>query len=456
MQNEDNTFTDESLARIPPVSTPCYDFKLFDVDNDGDYDLFTSGYLFSGEYYIPAALFINNGAGYFTDESDTRLPAVDFDDIVYTSDAGDANGDGFLDLIVIILQIPEPPGYDYYFAKLWLNDTQGHFYADSLNRLPANSGYGYFTPFFTDIDNDNNEDLIFANVKYVIIETTAVFSGQNACYRNTGNGFYVDETDSRMPVYDNEDTRDMAFADIDNDGDTDIAEIGFYFGQYNEQNRILINDGAGYFSVSQNAFPAGIEGWFNDTRFGELNDDNSTDIFMTKVLPGESDYDLLFVNDGNGMFVDSTDVLPVILDFSTSAALFDHQEDNDNDIFIVNNGRGVFDTVGQNRLYHNLLLNPAGIDDLSENLADAAYITGMTPNPFNSSTTIGFTLNEPGMVNLSVYNIQGQRVAELFNDIRQAGEHSITWDASDYPSGVYFARLEAGGSSKTAKMVLLK
>jgi hypothetical protein len=78
------------------------------------------------------------------------------------------------------------------------------------------------------------------------------------------------------------------------------------------------------------------------------------------------------------------------------------------------------------------------------------------PNPFNSSTTISFTHNQPGIVTLSVYNIQGQRVAELFRGIREAGEHSITWHALDYPSGVYFARLEAGGSSKTAKMVLLK
>jgi len=60
------------------------------------------------------------------------------------------------------------------------------------------------------------------------------------------------------------------------------------------------------------------------------------------------------------------------------------------------------------------------------------------------------------MVNLSVYNIQGQQVAELVSGIREAGEHSISWDASEFPSGVYFARLEAGGSSRTAKMVLLK
>ncbi|UCE66643.1 MAG: T9SS type A sorting domain-containing protein [Candidatus Zixiibacteriota bacterium] len=91
-----------------------------------------------------------------------------------------------------------------------------------------------------------------------------------------------------------------------------------------------------------------------------------------------------------------------------------------------------------------------------EVISPASFSLSNHPNPFNSSTTISFTLSEAGMVNLSVYNIQGQRIAELFQGMREAGEHAISWDASDYPSGVYFARLEAGGSSKTAKMVLLK
>jgi hypothetical protein len=81
---------------------------------------------------------------------------------------------------------------------------------------------------------------------------------------------------------------------------------------------------------------------------------------------------------------------------------------------------------------------------------------GSFPNPFNSSTAISFTLTRPGMIKLSIYNIQGQLISELLREIHEAGDHSISWDAAEYPSGVYFARLEAGGSSKTAKMVLLK
>jgi hypothetical protein len=315
-------------------------------------------------------------------------------------------------------------------------------------------------PVFTDMDNDFDEDIIFANIELVIMgpsgDTIQVLSGQNACYRNIGNGFYIDETNTRMPVYDNQNTRDMAFADIDNDGDTDIAEIGFYFGQYNEQNRILLNDGSGYYSVSQNAIPAGVEGWFNDSKFGVLNDDIQPDLFMIRVMPGTPDYDMLLLNNGDGTFTDSSTLLPSISDFSVSTELFDHQIDEDNDIFIVNSGSDPMDTVGQNRLYHNMLNTPTDIEDGLGNLKVCISLIGLNPNPFNSSTTIGFSLTESGAVSLSVYNIQGQRIAELFQGFREAGEHSISWDASGYPSGVYFARLGAGGSSRTAKMVLLK
>ncbi len=78
------------------------------------------------------------------------------------------------------------------------------------------------------------------------------------------------------------------------------------------------------------------------------------------------------------------------------------------------------------------------------------------PNPFNAVATIYYGLPETGSVSLSVFNTLGQRVAILFEGAQQAGEHGITWDASGFPSGVYFARLEAGGQSENIKMVLLR
>ncbi|UCC79684.1 MAG: T9SS type A sorting domain-containing protein, partial [Candidatus Zixiibacteriota bacterium] len=78
------------------------------------------------------------------------------------------------------------------------------------------------------------------------------------------------------------------------------------------------------------------------------------------------------------------------------------------------------------------------------------------PNPFNASTTIEFMLAEAVDIELSVYNILGQKIATLFDGRKPAGDYSTTWSAKDFPSGVYFARLEMEGISKSVKMVLLK
>ncbi len=78
------------------------------------------------------------------------------------------------------------------------------------------------------------------------------------------------------------------------------------------------------------------------------------------------------------------------------------------------------------------------------------------PNPFNHNAMIRYVLLEPGDVNLSVYNLLGQQVSTLVIGAREAGEHSVSWDTSDFPSGVYFARLSAADHSESIKMVLLK
>lgn len=78
------------------------------------------------------------------------------------------------------------------------------------------------------------------------------------------------------------------------------------------------------------------------------------------------------------------------------------------------------------------------------------------PNPFNASTTLSYMLPQSGSVTISIYNLLGQRVATIFEGDQQAGQHTITWDATDFPSGIYFARLEVGEYSKSIKMVLLK
>jgi hypothetical protein len=78
------------------------------------------------------------------------------------------------------------------------------------------------------------------------------------------------------------------------------------------------------------------------------------------------------------------------------------------------------------------------------------------PNPFNPTTTIRFSLPRDGRVVLKLYNLLGQEVRSLLDQEMSAGERSVTLDASDLASGVYFYRLEAGQFSSTRKMVMLR
>jgi subtilisin family serine protease len=84
------------------------------------------------------------------------------------------------------------------------------------------------------------------------------------------------------------------------------------------------------------------------------------------------------------------------------------------------------------------------------------FLSQNYPNPFNSATVLNYTLTEAGSVTLSVYNILGRSVDILHQGSQQAGDYAIAWDASDLPSGIYFARLKAGRHSESIKLLLLK
>jgi hypothetical protein len=78
------------------------------------------------------------------------------------------------------------------------------------------------------------------------------------------------------------------------------------------------------------------------------------------------------------------------------------------------------------------------------------------PNPFNPSTVVPFELAAAGQVRLAVYDITGRQVAVLVNTSMPAGRHTIAWDASGLPSGVYVVQLRAGGKQFVSKATLLK
>ncbi len=78
------------------------------------------------------------------------------------------------------------------------------------------------------------------------------------------------------------------------------------------------------------------------------------------------------------------------------------------------------------------------------------------PNPFNPTTRINYDINTPGNVKIVIYNTLGQKIKTLINQYTNTGTHSIIFNGSSIPSGIYFYRLQSGSFISTKKMLLLK
>lgn len=79
-----------------------------------------------------------------------------------------------------------------------------------------------------------------------------------------------------------------------------------------------------------------------------------------------------------------------------------------------------------------------------------------SPEPFNPSTVISYTLPAAGLTHLEVYNVAGARVATLVDGYRESGQHQMTFEAGNLPSGLYVYRLSFGGETVANKMMLVK
>jgi hypothetical protein len=81
------------------------------------------------------------------------------------------------------------------------------------------------------------------------------------------------------------------------------------------------------------------------------------------------------------------------------------------------------------------------------------------PNPFNPSTCISYDLPEEAKVEISIYNLLGEKVNVLFTGTQEKGNHNINWNAAGFATGIYFCCIKAEGKisfEKTRKLVLLK
>jgi len=91
-----------------------------------------------------------------------------------------------------------------------------------------------------------------------------------------------------------------------------------------------------------------------------------------------------------------------------------------------------------------------------ENKPTHFHLSQNYPNPFNPATMINYQLPMTSEVNLSVFNMLGQKIATLVNERKSDGSHQVIWDASEYSSGIYFYKIESGDFVKYQKCLLVK
>jgi pimeloyl-ACP methyl ester carboxylesterase len=281
------------------TKTAAMDVVALDVDDDQDLDI-----VLANEFQ-PNSVLINNG-GHFTNESRIRLPQIihDSEDIA----VADFNGDDKQDLIFCS---EDDQKHEYY-----LNQGKGIF-AEAPYRFPDSEANAVKT---FDVNRDGKPDVLFGN------------NGSNTLFLNDGTGkFKVDE--KRMPKIERI-TQDLALLDVDNDGDLDILEGN------EDGNILLLNNGKGiYGDATPTHLPTGADIETRKIAYADVDQDGDLDVFLANVAfkAGKNPQDRLYINNGKGKFDDqTTQRFPPDLDHSIDAVFVDLNQDNYPDLLVAN------------------------------------------------------------------------------------------------------------------------
>jgi hypothetical protein len=270
---------------------------------------------------------------FFLFDRSSRLPPETTLDNTDTNDArfADVDADGDLDIFLVQGSV----GFTGRQNRLLINNGRGRFVEETATRLPQKDLNSTHVDF-GDIDGDGDLDAIVATAT---AEQLLV---------NDGNGFFTDVSVTQLPPPPpalDDITIEVAFADVDGDGDLDFVtanEVPIP-GFVGARNRIYINDGTGTFSDQTVARLPVVLDQSAGLAFGDVDGDGDKDLYIAN-----DGLDILYINNGTGFFTNETAArIAVLDDTGRHAAFVDLDGDDDLDLFVAN-GR-----QEQNRLYFN-------------------------------------------------------------------------------------------------------
>jgi hypothetical protein len=337
-------FEDVSVAAGFTQTLPSSGAAVGDIDNDGDLDLYVTASSHSRFY-----LYINDGAGHFTEQANARGAAVMGDGVTWRGMGtafGDYDRDGYLDLLTSDHSRPMSNNGSRLLRNLGAANP-GHFedvtHAAGLDvyrqGLHVSNTVYRFQPQFSDIDRDGHTDIVFS-----------ADDRTSQLFWNNGDGTFTDGT---LPAGVGTDKSGMgsALGDYDGDGDLDWLVTAIFdtpFLGANPGNRLFRNNGNRTFTDVTTAAGVRNSGSGNEVSWGwgaafiDYDNDTDQDIAMTNgwiALGYGGDDSTLRRNNGNGTFTDIS-VASGITDTGQGRGLLrlDYDVDGDLDILIANYG----------------------------------------------------------------------------------------------------------------------
>jgi hypothetical protein len=425
-----------------------------DFDNDQDLDLLLVNLApLTDEGFIKR--YRNDGNGVFVGEDILGgILTVEHGEVQW----GDHDGDGDLD-ILIAGNIKDTTGFYLFMALRIYENENDNFIPFNVIDNPAAEGWVDLTAAtWADYDSDGDMDILLAGT-----HNTGFIEGRAQIYANDGNGNFS-QTNNELPAPKSGGSRAGTFSwlDIDDDGDLDYFITGEYYvpgGNHlvETQMHVYRNDVIELNNAPLS--PSGLTATIQQDKSVYLSwiagsDDNTPTPALT--------YDLVVVRNGTHTPTKIGDLLPetiparlpepgnisAVTEWSIKGLPDGHYN------WMLRTVDAAY--VGSDVATGEFSIGVTSTEDETDNTPNVYSIEQNYPNPFNPATTIRYSIPKEGFVSLKVYNAIGEEVTKLVNEIKDAGNYNVVFDATNFASGIYFYRLQAGSFSHVKKMIISK